>query len=247
MKPVRPIEITARKVLSLDPTWRGYRGSSVIFKPFGSEIYARAAAQVNMSSLDRDLTAVKRWGRPFAFCPLPLETHHMTLADLVHDGNVGKIRDSSRGAEFDREELVRTDPPYPELLADLARQSGVIRDGPGFTLQYDDIEVRHSALVVALIARGGGEATQRLERYVKGRRRLAASFQATFGIEMQAFRPHITLGYFANLELAANAADCLDELKDRLSDGFIGRRCAFNCSRVHLFTDMVTFWPIELG
>lgn len=243
----RPIEITARKVLSLEPTWRGFCGSSVIFRPFGIEIYERGAHSADVSGLSADLSVVNRWGEQFGFCPLPVETHHMTLVDLVHDGNVGKIRTPPAPADLDRALLTRTDPPYPGLLADLVRQSGIIRDGPGFTLHYDALEVRHSALVVALSPRDGSEAAERLERYVKGRRRLVSLLQTTFGIEMQAFRPHVTLGYFANLDLAGEASGHLWNLRAQLSDGFTDRLCTFTSARVHLFTDMVTFWPIELG
>ena len=88
-----------------------------------------------------------------------------------------------------------------------------------------------------------GDSEYEFERIVQDRVALSAQFRDRFGIEMhRSYRPHVTLGYFANEQQAELCSPQVDGWTERLHE-MVGRlSVAFRSISLYGFTDMVTFF-----
>jgi hypothetical protein len=241
------IEITQPKIASLAPEWRGFRGVSILFGSLGPQVRDDAVATAGhlfarLGKLVADLPA-DPWRMHYGFCPLPVDSYHMTLADLVHDGNVGKLTGPMANA-FDGAPL-QSGQEYPAALAAMVDQSGLLDTGSdvlAFTVDRLVI-MNRSALVVTLRPVDEGL----FARLMVARARLADMMLERLGVATQPYIPHVTLGYFANKDVADLAIEAVQEMAATLVHDYDKASFIFAKPQPYIFSDMAHFLPVSHG
>lgn len=239
------IEITQPKIASLAPTWQAFRGVTILFSSLGVDAAHRVdetlADAEPAHELFRELAARmaalthEPWRSSYGLCPLPPASYHMTLADLVHDGNMGKLPDAQRGYFGGRR--IAEGREYPSALSEAVRQSGLLDIGP-MTFRPDAITIlNRSALVLTLKARDA----DRYEAAMAARQRLANVLASVFHITLQPLTPHVSLAYFANKDCGEIAAVAVAELSRSWLPQWQSRAFSFAQPAPYVFADMATY------
>jgi len=244
------MKITQPKIASLDPSWTVFRGASVLAHPLGK---ARAADDqtprggrhaVRLYDGLTDLMGQvdgADWRDRFGFCPLPAASYHLTLADLVNDGNLGKLPEADR-AHFGGERVAQGS-EYPAGLVEIVERSGILSVPiPRVRFTVRAVEILNRSALAATLDFVDDE-TGVLSAFIEARDDLAVRLHHRFGVQMQPYKPHISLGYFANPEAADAAVEAVARLNLKAEALFDGRAFQFDGPDVFVFADMATFWP----
>lgn len=239
------IEITQPKIASLVPEWRAFRGASILFGSVGPEAAEDAGPTAGhlfarLGTFMADLPAAP-WRTHYGFCPLPVDSYHMTLADLVHDGNVGKL--SGPAADAFGGGPVQPGQEYPAALAAMVDQSGLldaIHDPLAFTVD-NFLIMNRSALVLTL------RPVDQLvfARLMAARERLAIMLMRQLGITTQPYMPHVTLGYFANKNVADDALEDVRQIAEDILHNYDKSCYLFAPPHPYIFVDMARFLPVD--
>lgn len=254
------MRITSSKLAGLEPTsWRPYRGLSLLYDAPGCaavggvERLERLAATSDADDgLLRQLvevserldTAARQAGLGLGM--LPPSTYHVTLSDAVHEGVMDQVHAGRR------DEVAATLSGLPDSLLWPGGVLGVLRD-PGLlwrvwrdpvTYRADRLDVRGHALVVGVVPADERSRGAR-DRHAAARRDFAERLRSRLGIVVPEWRPHLTLGYFADEQDATRARDALlpawqDVLRVHAGEATV----TFRAAAVHGFTDLATFWRL---
>lgn len=255
------VRITSTKLSGVDPPrWRPYPGISLLYDPPGCAALAGLEPLAGLpTARQREPGLYERlWGAArelaaaadaagLALAPLPPATYHVTLCDGVNRGVLDRVHPEHR------EELAATLAALPDsllwtgpvtrLLGDPEVRWRVWRDP--VTLRAEGVAVRGHALVAALVP-AGQRSRAALARHATARDELVERLAARLGVEVpQPWRPHVTLGYFANEDDAARARHTLipgwqDTVRARTARAAV----TFRSAAVHGFTDMASFWRL---
>lgn len=211
--------------------WARFHGVSLIFSEFGDvPLFGEDAALKVRGILDDPVLA------EHSFRPLPPETYHVTLADLIHDGLTDLPPEVAVSGEG------RVDiPGAAEILAPHLQDSELLAPGAvGLDLEFSAVTYfQGRALAVVLKPT---EQSADLYRSLDQRRGALLEGAAHLGVARSAWKPHVTLGYFAYPELGKQAAD------RHLADLAAAVGAALHATRIHVsephlfgFVDMQTF------
>lgn len=253
------VRITNAKLSSVaPPVWRRYAGASLLYDgpgaaaSFGVEPLEELAARHRDDRLYRRLRALAGEFAAEAracgveVCLVPAHTYHVTLCDGAHEG----VRTSVHAAY--REEVGATLDEVPDsllwsnsvmrLLRDPEIRWRVWRDP--ITFRVEDVGAWGHALV-ARLAPAGERSLAAKARHEASREEFAARLRSRVGVEVQPWRPHVTLGYFAN-------GDDADRAREELVPGWQAAVQArteevsvtFHSASVYGFTDMVSYWRL---
>ena len=237
--------VTHRKIATLAPDWASFRGASILFRPIGAE--ADGPGWPGVGALYRtlagliardDAAALRRCG----YCALPPSSYHMTLSDLVHDGNVGHVAAPAR-AHFGKTPGIAPGAQYPDVVRQVVHQAGA--PGPGTTaFAFDALRIRSGSALTADFRPCDPQGRDYLD-LLAWRRRLELLLVSRLGIGVPAFEPHVTLGYFAN-RTASPAAEPLVGPLDRRLRGALGEGLvAFGDPTPCTFESMAAFVPVS--
>ena len=249
--------ITNAKVAGFTPRWATFRGFSVLFDnpgdglvPHGkrlslacdvdgdAELSFYKSLRDGLACLDPNLLTAT-----YLFCPLPPASYHVTVWDGGNDGNVVKAVASHRQM---LEQYLAALPDAVEgrhEITDLVLASPLIgRRDWGVQFQFDKLVIWNNSAMVARLA--PTESAQSVyEQFVAERGRLSASFRGKFGVgASQGYRPHVSLGYFANREGGQMATPCLQEWNRVFEEKMRGLTVTFARASLYGFTDMATFF-----
>ncbi|CAG7643252.1 hypothetical protein ACFQI7_10540 [Paenibacillus allorhizosphaerae] len=251
------ITITNRKVQGFQPVWAPFYGFSLLFDHQGDSYcpitrtdgLEKLCCRTGVKELSFYQTLweqAKETGhmeRKYLFCPLPLHSYHVTVWDGLNDYNVNKLRES------DRTQVAALLKGLPgTMLTD--RSILFMEDARPLTIQttpiqfkYDKLEKWNNSSIVARIKPANDESVYRLERIEDNRSKLNQLFLERYGIATSTteYRPHVSIGYFANKELGALAEAAVDELHGRLETVMKGRTITFYGISLYGMTDMETF------
>lgn len=238
------------------PVWSPYPGVSVLYTDPGSaalsgieplETSARAR-HGDLGLYDRlhDLAEEIDSARDVAFCKLPRHTYHVTLCDSVNQGTRSEVHREAR------DEITRTLHHLPDSLLWTTELLRLLRDRDlHWTVRSRPISFRVETLHVwghVLVA--GLEPADPASEAAKAtheacRADLVARLHTRLGVEVQAWRPHVTLGYFPNEDAAAQAREHeLATWQERARERTGGVSVTFRSASVYGFTDMVSFWRL---
>ncbi|CAG7618865.1 hypothetical protein PAESOLCIP111_02156 [Paenibacillus solanacearum] len=251
------IAITNKKVQTVQPVaWAPFYGFSLLFDhpgdsydPLGGSadfetIHCRSE-EPKLSfyrALWERTQETVQLERKFSFCPLPLHSYHVTVWDGLNDFNVGKLREGDRDAAA---AFVRGLPAT--MLTDRSILYG--EDGAPLAIETAPVEFKFDMLekwnssVVARIKPANDESAYALQRIEDQRSRLTRVYFERFGIVTSTddYRPHVSIGYFANKELGALAEAAVEELHDRLKPAMESLTITFGGISLYGMTDMETF------
>lgn len=249
--------ITNPKVATLEPTWRRYRGISVLFDNPGTRtrpgICALAGMTVDDPAQQRLYDALAdvvadadpdgMRGR-YGFCPLPRHTYHVTICDGPNERDVASVSRPYRTAVAALiEELPGSLARVPSTLGLLYRSEllTAVEANP-VTLGASDIVVWGHVLA-ARLEPVDPTAHTAVERVARARTDLTEEVQAELRLRTQAWRPHVSLGYFPNSRAAEGGAATLG----RWNRAWAARSrpmIAFRSAAVYGFTDMVSYYRL---
>lgn len=249
------VRITNPKIATLAPTWRRYRGFSVLFDNPGARAPARMTPLADLpvedpaqQALYDDLAAlvagadVATMREQHGFCPLPRYSYHVTVCDGPNEQDLAGAHGPAVAAaaallddlphSLDRLSTELTLPHAPRLIAAVAADP--------VTLVVSDVAIWGHVLA-ARLAPADAAARVALERVSRARTHLVDELRRELGLRTQAWRPHVSLGYFANRDAARAAQPSLVQWRRALA-----RRprtaITYRSAAIYGFTDMASFF-----
>ena len=150
------------------------------------------------------------------FVPVPPESFHLTLADLIWDSNYRLA--SEANANFDAQ--------LQAQIAEIFQQSQALTEQQGIQLQILGLMLMPRAIAVCVVP----TEEQGYDRLLKFRRAIYQNRDLIgLGVEQQYyFTPHITLGYFGDVPTEADFAQLSHQFE--------------NLNQQWLNKDPQTFW-----
>lgn len=249
------LTIANPKIAGFAPRWATYRGVTILFDNVGlrrdgpwlrldcaldaiPEYTLYRGLRAAMCALDPDLLL-----RRYLFCALPPATYHVTLWDGPNDGNVEHALPQVRQRIDDLLLDIPGALSHGNLISGTIAGSPLIRRRGwqvGFTVNRLVI-VQQSALVALLTPTLA--TREAFAMLVELRSAWNASFRHRFGIAAyEPYAPHVTLGYFADPALAAEAEAELPAWEELVLRHTAGASITFNSASLYGMLDMVTFF-----
>jgi hypothetical protein len=251
------VRITNPKVATLGPTWRRYRGVSVLFDNPGTRLGAGVTPLEDIPVDDPDqqrlydnLADVVANADPedmrqrYGFCPLPRYTYHVTVCDGPNE------RDIDRSTAPGRATVAAVVDELPDSLERVSTALGFLcRARVLHTIASDPVTLVATSVAIwghVLAARlepAGESARTALEHIARARAELSDDLQARLGLLTQSWRPHVSLGYFPNRSAAEAATASLARWHRTLS-AQPQPTITFSSAAVYGFTDMISFFRL---
>lgn len=252
--------ITTAKLRSVDPPeWAAYPGLSLLYDdPDSVALSGLEPLDARSWSDERDkrlydclraVTDELRASAPWEagqFCPLPRRTYHVTLCDGVNRGNLAQVRPDVR------HEATWTLEGLPDSLLWTGAVRRLLGDPEiAWHVWAAPVSFRAEALVVwghvlaASLAPADEASVAAKAAHERARAHLAQRLTARLGVSVPAWRPHVSLGYFANDRTAARAGELvIPRWQERLRERAAGLTVTFRSASLHGFTDMLSFWRL---
>ena len=233
---MQEIAITNPKLAALDPRWAPFRGFSLLFEnPADRAFYD--ALQNGISRLASSDLVVSH-----LLCLLPPVSFHVTVWDGINDGNLGNVCPEYRDAWSRFLDTI----PRPEFVGDLfseVRSSELVsRQDWKLALRCEQVENWSCVSMVARLVPNDAESKKTLAWLASARNDLSMAHGARFGVYPHPdFVPHVTLGYFANRDLASRSERAVAEWNEVLLARTSGLVLRFNRIAPSVFTDMASF------
>ena len=233
---MQEIAITNPKLAALGPQWAPFRGFSLLFEnPSDRALYD--ALQAGISRLSNSSLVANHFLRL-----LPPESFHVTVWDGINDGNLQNVAMECRD-EWSR---FLQSIPRPEFIGDLFREVRsselISRKNWNLSLRCAQIENWSCMSLVARLVPDDPESEKSLARLTTAREALSKAHGSRFGVFPHPdFAPHVTLGYFANRDLAASSEQAVAEWNESLLSLTHGLVLRFSRIVPSVFTDMASF------
>lgn len=240
------INITHPKVAGLEPCWAPFAGCTILFSRIGTALGRRSGVGEAAASLHALLgdaltaTAAPQAWRDVGFCPLPIASFHMTVCDLIHAGNVRSIRPEMQAQFAHDDGTILDGETVARHVTPLVERSGILAvDIADLAFGFNSASNRGNRVIVAEMACGPqGRHRAAFERLMAARARLDVMLREELGVELPPYEPHVSLGYFANSEAAADSVPLVGALDQRLKDRLAGRLFGYGTPALYIFADM---------
>jgi len=197
--------ITNPKLIGLEPRWAPFRGISLLFVNPASEtdMVLYRALQEGLRRLEDDELINENLLRA-----LPFTAHHVTVWDGVNDGNLPQVVPGSHPAWERFLDEIPDPASKNDLLREVLESELLTQQDWGLRLRCEQIENWSNISLVARLSPADEISETNLQQLIVGRDALSDVFEARFGVRPHPdYTPHITLGYFANEDLAATATE----------------------------------------
>jgi hypothetical protein len=252
------ITITNPKVAGFVPQWAPFRGFSVLFDNSDASLVGAGSLKQLAGDVDNDpalgfyralrdaITGLdlRVLRHTYLFCPLPSLSYHVTVWDGANDGSLNSGTPSQRQVF---EHLIADLPQafsQPHPLIQLVAESELVRR-KDWNIQFcfNRLQLIGHTVLLAELAPADSEAELRMQELVSARRALSVATQASYGISpYERFWPHVSLGYFANHELAQLAMPCVPLWDALFRERLANQRLTFSSASIYGFSDMATFF-----
>ncbi|MCZ7531695.1 MAG: hypothetical protein M5U31_15985 [Acidimicrobiia bacterium] len=247
--------VTNPKIADLGPTWRRYAGVSLLFDNPGPLLGASGGTRglsvpgpgdaplLEALGDASDMLDAERLRARFGLCRLPPATYHVTVCDGVNQIQASGLRSRSAGAV---QGLLRDLPlSLTELPASLDFLAGreLVDAVGGLRVAFVAAElVRWGSVLAVRLETASRDDEAALREIREERDAYASEIEARLGLRVQAWRPHVSLAYFAD----SGGADAAGSEISRWSDEVLGpveeATVCFSSVSLYGFTDMVTFF-----
>ena len=135
---------------------------------------------------------------------------------------------------------------FPERSAILdAIYSSKLASASSWTLsfEFDRLAIWPNSALVATLAPVDEASRVVLDTLLKERKQLSKTIGNLLGLDLKKeFKPHVSLGYFANSYFAGLGRKCLDRMDQVFQKNTENLFISFNTVSLYGFTDMVTFF-----
>ncbi len=254
-----PPAITNRKLATVAPSWAPFRGFSLLFDNPGDSYIPLAGRLSRVNSQvfrETDLALYKvlansldavgrdRLIEKYLFCPLPPESYHVTVWDGLNDGNASHLPENLR-LHLDRFfDALPVSFSADAVFTNAANRSPLVTEGGrGIRFEFRNLRKFANVALVAELAPTDLHSEETLRRIIDGRKQLCIAYKEEFDIDLSSdYRPHVTLGYFANNEIAELCTPELQSWTDLTRQSCAGATILFSSIDVYGFTDMAAFF-----
>jgi hypothetical protein len=167
--------------------------------------------------------------------------------DGANDENVGKIASSQREIIEQVLANVPTALRTPHALIQLVRMSSLVeRRDWNLTFRFSRLSLVGNSVLVAELDPATPNDVEQLQELIRGRSELSARVQPSYGFSpYQKYWPHVSLGYFANDELARLAMPCVKLWNTTFVKALEGQSVTFTRAQVYGINEMATFFICE--
>lgn len=246
------------KIAGFTTSWQRFLGFSLLFDNPGEEVVSTKLISDN--NTDENLNFYKAVRQAYhnldpsldeslLVCPVPYHSYHVTVLDGINDENIESIKNTelkSATTEFlnNLPKSLLDDQPLNKIL----EASPLITDknwGIEFKFRRISTYSKRQALVVDLEP-ANSHAAQRYEKLIEERKKLYDDLKDFFQVNLndiyEDFRPHISLGYFANQKGWLNAPDSFDDWNASFRKVMDGLTITYNSISLYGFENMVKFY-----
>lgn len=255
------LKITNRKVAAFDVRWAPFQGFSILFNNPGNNCFRQRHHDVfdlvNDVHHDSSLTFYKilresiarldvdSLTNRFLFCPLPPTSYHVTLWGGLNCKNITGINPEHRSMV---ENWLFTLPDSfintPKEIIELAEMSSLCtkRDW-NVNFRFNGLSVWSDSVLSATL-RPDDNSISKFDELVEERRQLNEKYHDRFHVftDSDSYKPHISLGYFANEESAQKTAEFLEQWNVSFVEALQDQILSFNNASIFGLTDMITFF-----
>ena len=230
------IPITNPKLSGLEPRWAPFRGFSIVFDPPEDDGFFHAL-RAGVAALANDALIAD-----FYLRLLPPASFHVTAWDGVNDGKLAEVVPEYRSA-WERFLTASPAKPFPEdLFRDVQASELLTCPDWDLRLRCARIENWSDVSLVAYLESADAQTAASLARLRAARDALSEAFGRRFGVRPHPdYEPHVTLGYFANVNLAATAGPAVERWDAALRAGMAGRVLELRRLHLSVFSDMTSF------
>lgn len=230
------IPITNPKLSGLEPRWAPFRGFSLVFDPPEDEGFFHAL-RAGLAELENDALIAE-----FYLRLLPPASFHVTAWDGVNDAKLAEVVPEHRAA-WARFFQPGSAKPFPEELFREVQASALLACADwDLRLRCARIENWSNVSLVAHLEPADAAAADHLQRLRAARDALSEAFGRRFGVRPHPdYEPHVTLGYFANADLAAGSAAAVARWDAALRDATAGHVLILRRLHLSVFADMTSF------
>ena len=230
------IPITNPKLAGLEPRWAPFRGFSLVFDPPEDDAFL-GALRAGLAELENDALIAR-----FYLRLLPAASFHVTAWDGVNEAKLAEVAPEFRAA-WERFLQAGAAKPFPEdLFRDVQASELLTCPDWDLRLRCGRIENWSNVSLVAHLEPVDDAVGASLERLRAARDALSEAFGRRFGVRPHPdYEPHVTLGYFANGDLAARSAAAVARWDAALRSATAGHVLTLRRLHLSVFADMTSF------
>lgn len=230
------IPITNPKLAGLEPRWAPFRGFSLVFDPPEDDAFL-GALRAGLAELENDALIAR-----FYLRLLPAASFHVTAWDGVNEAKLAEVAPEFRAA-WERFLQAGAAKPFPEdLFRDVQASELLTCPDWDLRLRCGRIENWSNVSLVAHLEPVDDAVGASLERLRAARDALSEAFGRRFGVRPHPdYEPHVTLGYFANGDLAARSATAVARWDAALRSATAGHVLTLRRLHLSVFADMTSF------
>jgi len=244
------MDITNPRLASLEPAWAPFRGFTLLFDNPGDALrevdsWRRLSADADTDFYRGIGTALSAIGGDdlrddLGLCGLPPDTYHVTAWDGINDSNLGDVREAHRELAAKLlsglPESLRTPAPFTEFA-----ERGLCDWRQPLQLCFESL-VNWRNRVLAVQLQPTRACVADYAELEASRAALNQAFHSEFGTRASVdYRPHVTLGYFANQRDAARSDTRLAAWNEIFARELDGRALDVGPIRLYGFTDLTRF------
>ncbi len=250
--------ITNEKVTSLKPVWAPFHGFSLLFdnpgkglKPMGGlkKIACGVDSGQGLSlykafAESMDIIGPDKLMNTYLFCSLPNNSYHVTMWDGVNDGNSSIITTPHRV------ELERYLRDFPDAFSKTGKVIETVNASPIVTksdwnirFRFEKLTIWSKKVLVACLSPVDEVSENILNQMLIERKKLNDRIGGLLDMDMRiGFKPHVSLGYFANTDFASRCNENLEGMQKIFNQKTEKLSIVFNSVSLYGFTDMATFF-----
>ena len=250
--------ISNEKIACFEPVWAPYHGFSLLFDNPGNALepmgnLKKVACDIHGDSelsLYRALADAMETVGPAAlmntclFCTLPYDSYHVTIWDGINDGNIIGV------AASHRKELETYLQGFPESFATAAKVTETVNasklaagDDWNIGFRFEKLAIWSNRALVARLSPVDNSSAAMLDRMLDERKILNGKVGTLLDMNLnKAFKPHVSLGYFADPDLADVCRKDLGGIEEIFTKKTAGLSIVFHSVALYGFTDMATFF-----
>ncbi len=253
------------KIAGLVPVWAPFHGFSILFDNPGTSLLRQPNGMQLLHNPPQGTpgqelyTALQSWLQDvgpallmntYGFCPLPVESYHVTAWDGLSDQQSSQVDPAFEPAVSSFLQQL------PDSLVGRQAFMEEVKSGQLMTKDHWKLRFRFSYLSfwsstgLAAVLQPADEHSQQLLSHLRQRRqRLSDDFSARlqFLHGSPEYLPHITLGYFLNQRMARRLSPHVEirhwsqQLREATEDIVL----EFSSMGVYAFTDMASYYRIS--
>lgn len=239
------IQITNPKIAGLDPGWAPFRGFSLLFdNPKDLQLY-KGFQEFLMRIPKNQLMYA------YLFWPLPSDSYYVTVWTGLNESHSQDVLPRHRQDLGDfLSDLPHSLHTRNVFVQEIDCSSLVTSTYGTVTLRFDKLDIWRNKALVAYLVPADIKSEEEFKRIDEARKLLSRTFRDQFGVDIGSdYRPHVTLGYFANESYAELATAQVDqwtkevrEIMNNPATGTMNEPTIIGSTiSLYGFTDAVTF------